>query len=119
LIATLLPDRKANTFNTAAIPVYTELPKHLCRTLTLDNGKEFSQFKDLETQTGLSVFFADAYSSWQRGTNENTNGFTALLFSQGDKLQAHLSRGLGQSRSTNQQQTEKMPWLPDTPGSLR
>jgi IS30 family transposase len=92
---------------------------HLCRTLTLDNGKEFSQFKDLETQTGLSVFFADAYSSWQRGTNENTNGFTALLFSQGDKLQAHLSRGICQSRSTNQQQTEKMPWLPDTPGSLR
>lgn len=83
LIATLLPDRKANTFNTAAIPVYKELPKHLCRTLTLDNGKEFSQFKDLETQTGLSVFFADAYSSWQRGTNENTNGLLRFYFPKG------------------------------------
>jgi IS30 family transposase len=59
------------------------LPKHLCRTLTLDNGKEFSQFKDLETQTGLSVFFADAYSSWQRGTNENTNGLLRFYFPKG------------------------------------
>src|SRR5664280_1028615 len=43
-------------------------------TLTLDNGKEFSRFKEIEARTGLAVYFADPYAAWQRGTNENTNG---------------------------------------------
>lgn len=47
LMAAPFPDRKANTFNTAAIPIYQGLPKTLCQALTLDNGNEFSQFKDL------------------------------------------------------------------------
>lgn len=83
LMAVLLSDRKADTFNTAAIPMYQELPKALCQTLTLDNGKEFSQFKDLESKTGLSVYFADPYAAWQRGTNENTNGMLRFYFPKG------------------------------------
>jgi len=46
----------------------------LRQTLTVDNGKEFAQFKDIESKTGLSIYFADPYSAWQRATNENTNG---------------------------------------------
>lgn len=83
LMVTLLPDRKAETFNAAAIPAYQGLPKHPCRTLTLDNGKEFSRFKGLEAQTGLSVYFAAAYAAWQRGTNENTNGLLRFYFPKG------------------------------------
>jgi IS30 family transposase len=44
------------------------------KTLTVDNGKEFAQFKQLEKITGFSIYFADPYSAWQRGCNENTNG---------------------------------------------
>jgi len=44
------------------------------KTLTVDNGSEFSRFKELEDKTGLTVYFADPYAAWQRGTNENTNG---------------------------------------------
>lgn len=83
LMVTLLPDRKADTFTAAAVPVYQDLPRHLRRTLTLDNGKEFSQFKDLEIKTGLSVYFADPYAAWQRGTNENTNGLLRFYFPKG------------------------------------
>ncbi|GAB4174105.1 MAG: IS30-like element IS1655 family transposase [Geothermobacteraceae bacterium] len=83
LMATLLPDRKAETFNEAAIPLFEKLPGHLCQTLTLDNGKEFSQFKKLEAQTGLSVYFADPYAAWQRGTNENTNGLLRFYLPKG------------------------------------
>lgn len=57
LMAGLLPDRKADTFNSAAIPAYQALPKHLCQTLTLDNGKEFCRFKELETQPGGRIQF--------------------------------------------------------------
>jgi len=44
------------------------------RTLTLDNGKEFSLHQAISANLEIAVFFADPYASWQRGTNENTNG---------------------------------------------
>jgi IS30 family transposase len=75
--------RKAETFNAAAIPVYQQLPETLRQTLTLDNGKEFSRFKELESSTQLKVFFADPYSAWQRGANENTNGLLRFYFPKG------------------------------------
>ncbi|WP_201618091.1 IS30 family transposase [Psychrobacter urativorans] len=44
------------------------------KTITSDNGKEFADNKEIK-QTLFSLFyFADTYASWQRGTNENTNG---------------------------------------------
>jgi IS30 family transposase len=43
-------------------------------TLTLDNGTEFHGYKQLEKATGVKVYFATPHHSWERGTNENTNG---------------------------------------------
>lgn len=94
LMATLLSDRKADTFNAATIPVCQNLPGHLRKTLTLDNGKEFSQFKDLESKTGLSVYFADPYAAWQRGTNENTNGLLRFYFPKGTNFKRISAKAL-------------------------
>lgn len=44
------------------------------KSLTLDNGTEFHGFKELEHKLGIKVYFAQPYHSWERGTNENTNG---------------------------------------------
>jgi IS30 family transposase len=44
------------------------------KTLTVDNGKEFAKHAKIREQTGVEVYFAHPYSSWERGTNENTNG---------------------------------------------
>ena len=44
------------------------------RTLTFDNGTEFHGYKALEERFGIRCFFATPYHSWERGTNENTNG---------------------------------------------
>ena len=42
--------------------------------LTVDNGKEFSNHESVARTLEIKVFFADPYSAWQRGLNENTNG---------------------------------------------
>jgi IS30 family transposase len=44
------------------------------KTITLDNGTEFHDYKTVETATGVKFYFATPYHSWERGTNENTNG---------------------------------------------
>lgn len=44
------------------------------KTITLDNGTEFHGYKDVEQSTGVKFYFATPYHSWERGTNENTNG---------------------------------------------
>jgi IS30 family transposase len=46
----------------------------LVRTITLDNGGEFADHGRVAKETGGKVYFAKPYASWQRGTNENTNG---------------------------------------------
>lgn len=44
------------------------------RTITLDNGTEFHGYEDIKAETGVPFYFATPYHSWERGTNENTNG---------------------------------------------
>lgn len=56
-----------------------ELPKGLLpdkafRTATCDHGKEFACYKELLEESALPFYFADPYSPWQRGSNENANG---------------------------------------------
>jgi len=63
------------------------------KTLTLDNGKEFARFKQIEQATRLSIYFADPYAAWQRGANENVNGLLRQYFPKG----ADLSNVTGQS----------------------
>lgn len=49
-------------------------------TLTLDNGKEFAEHGAIARELGVDVYFAHPYSSWERGTNENTNGLIRQYF---------------------------------------
>jgi IS30 family transposase len=88
LIAAKLADKKAATMNAQSIISFQKLPKAKRQTLTVDNGKEFSQFKELEAETGLRVYFADPYAAWQRGTNENTNGLLRFYFPKGTNFLA-------------------------------
>jgi len=59
------------------------LPAELRRTMTFDNGKEFSEHQWLAERTGLNIYFAHPYRSWERGTIENTNGLLRQFFPKG------------------------------------
>lgn len=53
---------------------------NLVMTITLDNGKEFSEHKTLSDALNARIFFAKPYHSWERGLNENTNGLVRQYF---------------------------------------
>ncbi|MBI5016073.1 MAG: IS30 family transposase [Deltaproteobacteria bacterium] len=80
LLAAKIPDKKAATFTTCSSELLGTVPPTLRRTLTLDNGSEGAGYRDLEHRTGVAVYFAQPYSAWQRGTNENTNGLLRQYF---------------------------------------
>lgn len=83
LIAAKLENKTADSVSMASIAAFSEIPGKWLRTLTVDNGKEFAHFKKIERETGLTVYFADPYAPWQRGTNENTNGLLRRYFPKG------------------------------------
>ena len=56
------------------------LPVGIRLSVTFDNGKEFAQHEALARSLGLNVYFAKPYHSWERGTNENTNGLIRRLY---------------------------------------
>ena len=80
LLAYLLPKHNAELLTKLAVQKLKRLPKEKRQTLTLDNGTEFSDWERLEKQTGMTIYFAYPYHSWERGTNENTNGLLRQYF---------------------------------------
>ena len=54
--------------------------KALFRSVTFDNGREFAMHEKIAAELGGDVYFAHPYSSWERGTNENTNGLIRQYF---------------------------------------
>ncbi len=52
-------------------------------TITFDNGLEFAQHEQIARQLAAKIYFAHPYCSWERGTNENTNGLIRQYFPRG------------------------------------
>jgi IS30 family transposase len=77
--ALLTMTRKLDTKNAeqtaeAIIDAFMDMPPFWIKTITFDNGTEFASHEKVARETGADVYFAAPYSSYQRGTNENTNG---------------------------------------------
>ena len=70
------------------------VPALLRKTLTYDRGKEMAEHERLAARLAIRVFFADPYSPWQRGTNENTNGLLRQYLPKGTDLSGYTQREL-------------------------
>ena len=75
-----LKDKTAQATNDVVVDRLKPLPEQARYTLTLDNGPENSGWQKLEREANISVYYAHPYHSWERGTNENTNGLIRDYF---------------------------------------
>lgn len=55
-------------------------------TITSDNGKEFADHQVVSKELEVDFYFAHPYASWERGTNENTNGLVRQYFPKGQSF---------------------------------
>lgn len=80
LIAFLLPKMNARLVTSLALIHLRNIPRKKRKTITFDNGIEFADWEALEKKSRMIVYFAYPYHSWERGTNENTNGLLRQYF---------------------------------------
>jgi IS30 family transposase len=76
----VLITRVKDKSSSATVEAMKRLTTFPCHTVTLDNGPENTNWKDMEEATRASVYYAHPYHSWERGTNENTNGLIREYF---------------------------------------
>lgn len=81
-----LPNKCAALVTAAIISCLKELPQKMKRTITYDNGKEFSSHEKIAKALGVKCYFATPYCSWERGLNEHTNGLVRQYFPKGSDL---------------------------------
>ena len=83
VLITKIKDGTAKSTKEAVVSRLSALPKQTRKTLTSDNGFENFLYDEVQTKINILWYFAHPYHSWERGTNENTNGLIRWYFPKG------------------------------------
>jgi IS30 family transposase len=79
----LMKDKTAQEMKEKTIAMFRTVPRNKKHTVTYDNGTENAEYELIEKETEVDVYFANAYHSWERGSNENCNGLIRQFFPKG------------------------------------
>jgi len=79
----LTHNRTAETVVNAMMKAIRKDPKSYRSSMTLDNGKEFAAHENFSRRSGISTYFCDPHSPWQRGSNERRNRLIRKYFPKG------------------------------------
>jgi IS30 family transposase len=90
-----LPNRTAEAVSSRTIKIIKAHGGPF-KTITADNGTEFHNYNEIERCTPARFYFATPYHSWERGTNENTNGL----------IRQYLPKGVSMAGLTQRQCSE-------------
>ena len=92
LIIGLLDARTVACLNASVIRIIKE--HHMpFFSITSDNGTEFHGYKDIQNATKTTFYFANPHHSWERGTNENTNGLIRQYLPKGTSMR-HVTQDM-------------------------
>lgn len=103
--------KDAVTVRKAFARTVKRLPREVFRSITHDRGTEMYEHELFTRDTQVQVYFADPYSPWQRGTNENTNGLIRQFFPKGTDFSRVPHKELKRvQRLLNQRPRETLHW---------
>jgi IS30 family transposase len=80
ILADKLSAGTAEETKAKTISRFSHIPRNKKHTATYDNGTTFASYELTERETGVAIYFAYPYHSWERGCNENANGLLRQYF---------------------------------------
>lgn len=85
-----LKNRKSGSVVRALVALIRSPLRSLFKTITCDNGAEFSDFSNLQRIAG--IYYCHAYHSWERGSNENCNRLIRKIYPKGSSFRKVYSK---------------------------
>ncbi len=104
-VLTKLPNKGAKSKREALVGRLKRYPTQIRRSITADNGTENADHWWVSKRLRMPMYFCHAYASWEKGTNENTNG----------RLRRYIPKGASIDRLTVEQIAEVETLLNNTP----
>ena len=99
LLADKISDMKAEVVRKTTVQRFQSVPASKRHTVTYDNGIEFAEYEFIERDANMTIYFAYPYHSWERGTNENTNGLLRQFFPKGSAFRNVTQKHIDQAVS--------------------